>query len=129
MDLRAIKFGLRSGSSVPSTSGSDACLQEHRIAVKLQEPALSLRERAGVDLPVDTHAHFGQRLSMCDGRNEHDAFVAEGDESTIEEVVYGGRQQEPVLRVEPVMVVAVSPRLAVARAQVLGAVDVGDSAR
>ena len=61
-------------------------------------------------------------------RHQQPPVVPERDEPAIEEMIDRRREQQPVLAVEPLGVVAVAPRLAVAGAQVLGAVDPGDAA-
>src|SRR5262249_7433526 len=93
--------------------------QQYGVSVKVEEPALAGRKAADVDEPVGLNAHAFQRRRVRHGRDDQDARVLEADEAAVEQVVDGGRQQQSVFAVQPLLVRAVAPRLAVAGDKVL----------
>ena len=56
-------------------------------------------------------------------RYQQTTIVLKRDEAPVEEMVDGGRQQQSVLSVEPFLVTAIAPGLAVARPQVFQAIN------
>jgi hypothetical protein len=64
---------------------------------------------------------------MRDRRYEEPSVVLERDEATVEEMVYRRGQQKAVFSVQALVVAAVTPRFAVARAKMLRSIDTSDT--
>ena len=86
---------------------------QHVLAVILQIPALPFRERADADRHRRIHAHPAQRLGVRDRGHDQPAVAFERDEAAVEQVIDGGREQQPVLAVEAFVVGGVAPGLGV----------------
>jgi hypothetical protein len=73
--------------------------------MKVQLPPLTFRKGADVHgvLRVDTHPRQGSRIG--NGRHDQSSGVFEGP--LVEQVIYGWRQQQAVLAIEPLFVSAV----------------------
>src|SRR3954453_7426123 len=94
----------RLGRDAPSAAGATLAtpqlrLEEHLVAMVLEEPALSLREPAHVHFSVDCDPHAGQRRCMSDRGYEELAIAAESDEAAIEKMIDGWREEKAVLAV------------------------------
>jgi len=84
-----------------------------------QEASLSLRKSTHVEWTAGVETHAAQGLHVGRGRKQDIAVVLEPNETAVEEVVRGRRQEKAVLAVKALLVVGVAPRLAVAGPQVL----------
>jgi len=93
-----------------------------------QEASLSLRKSTHVEWTVGVETHAAQGLHVGRGRKQDIAVVLEPNETAVEEVVRGRRQEKAVLAVKALLVAGVAPRLAVAGPQVLFLVHAGDAA-
>jgi hypothetical protein len=88
--------------------------RQDRIPMEVEKPALSLGETAHVDHLPGLNAHPLQRSVMRDRRDYEITGVLETDESSVEQVVNAGRQQQTVLSVQAFLVRGIAPRLAMA---------------
>ena len=65
---------------------------------------------------------------MRDRGDDQRALILKADEGTVKEVINTWREQETVFPVQPLFVIQVSPRLAMARNQMNQIVNAGDPA-
>ena len=73
-------------------------------------------------------AHPGEGVPIGAGRDEKQARILEADVALVEEVIDGRGQEQAVLAVQALLVIAVAPGLDVAADQVVGVGDSGDAA-
>ena len=73
-------------------------------------------------------AHPGEGIPVGARRDQQEARILEADVALVEKMVDGGRQEQAVLAVQALLVVAVAPGLDVAADQVVGIGDSGDAA-
>src|SRR3546814_6640760 len=68
-----------------------------------------------------------QRFPMRHRRHQDGAVVFEADEATIEQMIHIRRQQQPVITVQALDIARITPRFAVARAQVFDQIHLCDA--
>ena len=74
-------------------------------------------------------SHGFQRHHINNRRNQHLAAVLEADESTVEQMVCGGSEEQTVGTMQPFIIVRFTPRFYVAADQVRWIADESDPAR
>ena len=96
--------------------------------MEVQVAALQVSEGLldGGGLVLD--AHPGEGVPVGSRRDEQQARVLEADVALVEKMVDGGRQEQVVLAVQALLIIAVAPGLDVAADQVVGIGDSGDAA-
>ena len=96
--------------------------------MKIQELFLAAAEPAHIGNRRCVYARSLERGIMSDRGNYELPVILEANEPTIEEMIDARCQQQSVLGVQALFVVRVSPRFTVARAQIGGILNEGDSA-
>src|SRR5690606_13975980 len=94
-------------------------LEKDAFAVERQVRLLSFREGTHIATQCILQAHQSQGLAVGHWRYQYLSIVLEAYEASIEQMVNVGRQQQPVISVQPLLVARVTPRLAVTGAEVL----------
>ena len=106
--------------------GLAAPAQEDLVPVEVQVAALEMGKGLldGGGLVFD--AHPGEGVAVGAGRDQQEARILEADVALVEEVIDRRGQEQAVLAVQALLVVAVAPGLDVAADQVIRIDDFGD---
>jgi len=79
-----------------------------------QKSILPVREHTRVECFSRRHSHPFQRQAVRDQGYDQSAIALKADKSAVEQMADARREQQSVLSVEPLFVVAVSPRFTMA---------------
>jgi predicted nuclease of predicted toxin-antitoxin system len=102
--------------------------QEDLVPVEVQVAPLQVSEGLLDRGVLVLDAHPGEGIPVGARRDQQEARILEADVALVEKMVDGGRQEQAVLAVQALLVVAVAPGLDVAADQVVGIGDSGDAA-
>ena len=91
-------------------------LQQNRLTVVVEKPFLSFGECPHVDYAICSYSHSSQRWNIGDRRDDHYTRILEADKAAIKKMVHCRSQKKSVLAVEPLLVIGIPPRLAMAGA-------------
>jgi hypothetical protein len=105
------------GLAVPALS---APAQEHLVPVEVQVAALEMGKGLLYGGLLVLDAHPGEGISIGARRYEQEARILEADVALVEKMIDGGREEQAVLAVQALLVIAMAPGLDVAADRWLG---------